>query len=455
LIGQASSTKRIMTKEAFDSGRIQYASQDGSREFISLLACINATGAALPPTLIYKGDSKDLQDTWIEDFDLTTTAYFSTSSNGWSCDAFGRQWLKSVFNCHTDKGSRVRRLLIVDGHSSHVNMDFINLCDDLRIILLILPPHSTHRLQPLDVSLFAPLASFYTNGLNQLMFNSLGMVSMSKRAFWSIFWPAWQSAFSENNILSGFRKTGIWPINPDIILSKIIKATPETTPDKPKSYQTPMTSKAIRRAQRAFNNTSDPAILNKIFTANERLASQHSVDKHVIQGLIYTLKNEKKKRQRGKRLNLLNEESSGPQLFSPQRIQKAREVQGQKEIIEAQRQQDLIDKKAVAATKKAQKAADKIQRDLQASFRRQVAIEAEKQKAQEKQAQKESRKRLATPQKKQSNRFKASTDHDTRPVMSHNRIAIPKSTVAVVTVNEPVLATSRGRRICRPQRFVL
>ena len=71
-------------------------------------------------------------------------------------------------------------------------MKFINKCDELRILLFILPPHSTHRLQPLNVSLFAPLASYYTNGLNSLLNNSLGMVSMSKRAFWRVFWPAWK-----------------------------------------------------------------------------------------------------------------------------------------------------------------------------------------------------------------------------------------------------------------------
>jgi hypothetical protein len=38
------------------------ASQDGSREFISLLACICADGTFLPLALIYKGDLADLQD---------------------------------------------------------------------------------------------------------------------------------------------------------------------------------------------------------------------------------------------------------------------------------------------------------------------------------------------------------------------------------------------------------
>jgi len=49
-----------MSKEAYKSGRIRYASQDGNREFISLLACVCADGTALPAALIYQGKSGDL-----------------------------------------------------------------------------------------------------------------------------------------------------------------------------------------------------------------------------------------------------------------------------------------------------------------------------------------------------------------------------------------------------------
>ena len=222
MIGQATATQRIMNREALESGRITRASQDGSREFISLLAYISAIGAVLPPALIYKGDSS-LYNIWLEDWVPGDTAYFAVSSNRWSSNAFGLYWLETIFQRYTSEiVKRSRRLLIVNGHSSYVNLQFIESCDRLRILLLILPPHSTHRLQPLDVSLFAPLARFYTNNLNSLIASSLGITSLSKRSFWGIFWPAWQQAFVLMNIISGFTKTGIWPFNPALVLSKII-----------------------------------------------------------------------------------------------------------------------------------------------------------------------------------------------------------------------------------------
>jgi hypothetical protein len=100
-------------------------------------------------------------------------------------------YLKKVLEPHTrDQACHRYRLLIMDGHSSHVNLEFINYCDQNRILVLILPPHSTHRLQPLDVGLFQPLSTAYLAELDNLTAKSGGIVSMKKRMFWSLFKPA-------------------------------------------------------------------------------------------------------------------------------------------------------------------------------------------------------------------------------------------------------------------------
>jgi len=118
-----------MSREALKSGRIRFARQDGSREFISLLACICADGSFLPPSLIYQGTSHDLQDSWVDELG-SEIAYFAASDNGWSCNKLGLDWLQKVFDLYTrEKAGHSRRLLIVDGHSSHVNMGFLDWAD--------------------------------------------------------------------------------------------------------------------------------------------------------------------------------------------------------------------------------------------------------------------------------------------------------------------------------------
>jgi len=188
LLGLARALKRIMTRHALKQGKIMGAAQDGCREFLSLLACICADGSKLPPALIYQGEHADLLDTWVADFNEGDEAFFAATSNGWSCDSLGLQWLQKVFHPYTkEKAGNRRRLLIVDGHSSYVNLQFIEWADQHRILLMILPPHSTHRLQPLDVGLFQPLATAYSNQISNLMSMGQGYVSMNKALFWPMF----------------------------------------------------------------------------------------------------------------------------------------------------------------------------------------------------------------------------------------------------------------------------
>jgi hypothetical protein len=66
-------------------------------------------------------------------------------------------------------------------------MAFIALVDSLRILILILPPHTTHRLQPLDVGLFGPLVKAYIKRLDAYTHRGLGWVLMTKRLFWPLF----------------------------------------------------------------------------------------------------------------------------------------------------------------------------------------------------------------------------------------------------------------------------
>jgi hypothetical protein len=70
-----------MTREALESSRVTKVQTDGNREFISLLACIRATGSMLPPALIYRGESHDLQSSWLEDLG-EDEVYFAASNNG-------------------------------------------------------------------------------------------------------------------------------------------------------------------------------------------------------------------------------------------------------------------------------------------------------------------------------------------------------------------------------------
>ena len=125
------------------------------------------------------------------------------------------------------------RLLIVDGHGSHVNIPLIEFCHERRIIMAILPPHSTHRLQLLDVSLFSPLSTAYSQEVDFYITATQGLTGISKRDFWRFFWPSFKKAFTKENIESGWKKTGLYPFNPSIVLDRLPKKRTQRVPLPP------------------------------------------------------------------------------------------------------------------------------------------------------------------------------------------------------------------------------
>ena len=83
------------------------------------------------------------------------------SENGWTSNSIGYEWIQH-FDRHTNARTvGTYRLLILDGHESHLSAQFQHYCIERKIITLYMPPHSSHILQPLDVSCFAPLKLSY------------------------------------------------------------------------------------------------------------------------------------------------------------------------------------------------------------------------------------------------------------------------------------------------------
>ena len=80
------------------------------------------------------------------------------SPNGWTDDFIGSEWFEKSFipQATIQNTSRMPILLPVDGHHSHESLKIIDLAIKHNIIILCLLPHTTHKLQPLDVGVFGP-----------------------------------------------------------------------------------------------------------------------------------------------------------------------------------------------------------------------------------------------------------------------------------------------------------
>lgn len=101
-------------------------------------------------------------------------------------------------------------LLLLDNHVSHLNIEVLNFCKLNGIVLLSFPPHCSHKLQPLDRSVFRSLKIFTHKFSDSWMKNNHGR-PMSIYDIPLIVKQALPMAATMSNIQSGFRVSGIWP----------------------------------------------------------------------------------------------------------------------------------------------------------------------------------------------------------------------------------------------------
>jgi hypothetical protein len=191
--------------------------QPGNREWVTLIAAINAAGWSIPPFLIFAGKSH--LSAWYEEAEIPRDWAISVSKNGWTTNELGVEWLKH-FNAYTK--TRVigaRRLLVLDGHESHHSLEFQEICKENNISTLCMPAHSSHLLQPLDVGCFSPLKRAYSREVESLIRHHINHIT--KLEFLPAFKTAYDRSFTSANICSAFRGAGLVPLQPDAVLSTL------------------------------------------------------------------------------------------------------------------------------------------------------------------------------------------------------------------------------------------
>ncbi|EED11636.1 conserved hypothetical protein [Talaromyces stipitatus ATCC 10500] len=315
MLGITTKEKRIFSRRKYEHGGLKQHLQDGNREWITTIA---------------------------------------SSDSGWTNHELGYQWLVDVFDKETkSQASRGWRLLILDGHGSHVNMRFIEYCDRNRILLAIFPAHATRTLQPLDVALFAPLSKAYTKELRRFLDDCQGLTRLSKRDFFRLFWASWKIAFTSDNINSAFKNTGFYPFNPELAIQRFTQK-PEILPSSSESSASIIKAEDWRRISKLVKDAVSNVYEEKAHQLHDtmlHLSTENILLKAQVEGLQRGISNINK-RQAKKRTLLLDlpaENEGGAIFFSPSKVQQARDLQLQKDENAAQEQARKDDKASAAA----------------------------------------------------------------------------------------------------------
>lgn len=209
--------------------------QPGNREWATVIQGVCAQGWAIPPFIILAAQYHLAN--WYTECNLPANWRIATTENGWTNNAVGLDWIKH-FDRHTASRTKgIYRLLTLDGHDSHHSTEFELYCKDNKIITLCMPPHSSHRLQALDVGCFGPLKQAYGRQIEALMRSNINHIS--KLEFLCSFRKAFFVTFTKKNIQGGFAGAGLIPFDPQRVLSKLdVQLRTPTPPNlQPSSLQ--------------------------------------------------------------------------------------------------------------------------------------------------------------------------------------------------------------------------
>lgn len=234
----------------------------GNKSQITVVASANASGHVLPPMVIFKGERFNHQ--W--SIGEVPDTLYGMSQSGWIDSELFFYWLKKLFLVNIPPQRPV--MLLLDGHSSHFTPDAISAAATEGVVIFCLPPNTTHAAQPLDVSFFKPLKQYWSSACHSFLVDNIDSV-LTKFNFSRVFSVAWIKACKPETIVSGFRKTGIFPLDSSAIkITKIPtdenssgdqgavpESTIETTKDPPEVDNDPFLEHSFEDVVPALNNS--------------------------------------------------------------------------------------------------------------------------------------------------------------------------------------------------------
>ena len=189
------------------------------RESTTVLVCVSADGACLPPLIVYKGAAVQARWTSLEAYPGTE---YAASKNGWMEEPQFFHWFKDCFISYVQLLREKKRLLdqaavlLYDGHSSHVSIRIIEEALNSNIQLVRLPSHLTDRIQPLDKCVFGPVKVKWDKKLVEYGKTQVGVRSgtLTKEKFGVLLGEVLKESVKLQNVVSGFVTTGIFPVDP-------------------------------------------------------------------------------------------------------------------------------------------------------------------------------------------------------------------------------------------------
>lgn len=202
-----------------------------TKALYTVLVCCNAVGDYTLFFVNYKG--LHLYSNWCQGG--PENARYNCSPSGWMESNQFLDWFQKIL---ISEGQKLegKKLLIYDGHSSHLSLPLIDMAIQNGIELFCLPAHTSHLLQPLDVAVYKGVKQGWRIVLQEY-YQKTNYKSVDKPSFPSLLKQLVdKGCFSRANAISGFEASGIFPLKKEKVLEKISTASAFSHPDQCVSF---------------------------------------------------------------------------------------------------------------------------------------------------------------------------------------------------------------------------
>jgi hypothetical protein len=216
----AQACKNGQSKVLAKSGtRAVYTLVPDEREWVTILCAINAVGETIPNFYIFKGKRRSRDYIQL----CENHATMGMQSKGWMDGYLFKKWMDHFLQVMRIRGGlspTQRYLMVLDGHTSHVAFNVIIKAYEAGLDMVILPSHTWHALQPLDVVCFKPFKTTFR------VYRDIWSIANKGQQCKKEDLAQWVSlslkkALTPQNIKAGFKATGILPLDKDRMSAKM------------------------------------------------------------------------------------------------------------------------------------------------------------------------------------------------------------------------------------------
>lgn len=199
---------RIIAKKGIK--QVGYVTSGERGTLVTFCFAVSASGNSIPPMFLFPRAS--YRDWFVNNGPPGSIG--SANPTGWMKENDFLKFLKH-FVKHARSSQEKPVLLLLDNHESHLALQGITFCKENGVVVLSLPPHCSHKLQPLDRSVYGPLKKYINGTCDSWMRNHPGK-TMSIYDIPPIARDALPLAATPKNIQAGFAATGIFPFNKNV-----------------------------------------------------------------------------------------------------------------------------------------------------------------------------------------------------------------------------------------------